>query len=167
MDQFANQYGFEYEIVEIPSFSGRSEALLSDQIDGVVFTEPQAGMLVTQGAHLLGSSKEAGIKGGTLMFTDDVIANQPEAIKAFYVAYNKAIDYMNETDASEYSDLLAQYQFPEAISAYLTSQNGTFQHAASIDQKQFEDIIEWTKNKELISKSYTYEELTDFTFLGE
>jgi len=36
MDQFAAEYGFTYEIVEIPSFSGRAEALLSNQIDGVV-----------------------------------------------------------------------------------------------------------------------------------
>ena len=166
MDQFATEYGFEYEIVEIPSFSGRSEALMSDQIDGVVFTEPQAGMLVSQGAHLLGSSKEAGIKGGTLMFTDDIITNHPEAIKAFYAAYNKAIDYMNETDAKEYSDILTQYQFPEAISTYLTSLGGTFQHANAIDEAQFNDIIEWTKNKGLISKTYTYEELTNFSFLN-
>ncbi|MHB8130061.1 MAG: ABC transporter substrate-binding protein, partial [Mobilitalea sp.] len=77
MDQFALQYNITYEIVEIPSFSGRSEALLSNQIDGVIFTEPQAGMLVSQGAHLLGSSKEAGIKGGTIQFTDEMITNQP------------------------------------------------------------------------------------------
>ena len=165
MDEFAAEYGFSYEIVEIPSFSGRSEALMSDQIDVVVFTEPQAGMLVEQGAHLLGSSKEAGIKGGVIMFTEDTITNKPEAVKAFYSAYNAAIDYMNETDASKYSDLLVQYQFPEAISGYLASQNGTFAYAGSIAKDRFDHIIEWTKNKELIGKSYTYEELTDFSFL--
>ena len=80
MDQFAAQHSFTYEIVEIPSFSGRSEALMSDQIDAVVFTEPQAGMLVQQGAHLLGSSKEAGIKGGTLLFTDEKQSRNAPAI---------------------------------------------------------------------------------------
>ncbi|TCL56251.1 NitT/TauT family transport system substrate-binding protein [Kineothrix alysoides] len=165
MDEFAAEYNFSYEIVEIPSFSGRSEALMSDQIDGVVFTEPQAGMLAAQGAHLLGSSKEAGIKGGVIMFTEDTIASKPEAIKAFYSAYNAAIDYMNETDASKYSDLLAQYQFPEAISGYLASQSGTFAYAGPIAKDPFDHIIEWTRNKELIGKSYTYEELTDFSFL--
>ena len=65
-----------YEIVEIQSFSGRAEALLQDQIDGVVFTEPQASMLVQQGAHLLGGSREAGIKGGTIQFMDEMIRIQ-------------------------------------------------------------------------------------------
>ena len=121
MDEFAKKDDFTYKIVEIPSFSGRAEALLQDQIDGVVFTEPQAGMLVQQGAHLLGGSREAGIKGGTIQFMDEMIQSQPGDIKAFYRAYNKAVDYMNETDPSEYSDILSDYQFPEQMSDYLSS----------------------------------------------
>lgn len=165
MDQYAKEYDFDYEIVEIPSFSGRSEALMSNQIDGVVFTEPQAGMLVKQGAHLLGSSKEAGIKGGTIQFTEEMLRNRPEDIKAFYQAYNKAVDYMNSTKVEEYSDILVDYQFPEAIGNYLSGMTGTFQHAGTISQDQFDDIIAWTKDKGQISKSYTYEELTDFSYI--
>ncbi len=165
MDQFAADYGYSYEIVEIPSFSGRAEALMSNQIDGVVFTEPQAGMLVKQGAHLLGSSKEAGIKGGTLLFTDEMVSDRPGDIKAFYQAYNKAIDYMNEADVSEYSAILSDYQFPEAISDYLTNMTEKFQYAGTIELDQFDSIIAWTKNKGQINKLYTYEELTNFSYI--
>jgi NitT/TauT family transport system substrate-binding protein len=165
MDQFAAKDGFTYEIVEIPSFSGRAEALMADQVDGVVFTEPQAGMLVQQGAHLLGSSKTDGIKGGTLLFTEDVINNRPADVQGFYQAYNKAVDYMNTTDVSEYSDILANYQFPAAIGDYLSGMYGTFQHAGVIAQDQFDSIISWTKDKGVIGKTYTYDELTDFSFI--
>jgi NitT/TauT family transport system substrate-binding protein len=165
MDQFAAEYGFSYEIVEIPSFSGRAEALMSNQIDGVVFTEPQAGMLVKQGAHLLGSSKEAGIKGGTLLFTDEMVKERAGDIKAFYQAYNKAIDYMNEVDVTEYSAILTEYQFPEAISDYLSNRTEDFKYAGIIDQDQFDNIIAWTKDKGQISKLYSYDELTDFSFI--
>lgn len=165
MDQFAAKYGLSYQIVEIPSFSARSEALMSNQIDGLVFTEPQAGMLVKQGAHLLGSSKDAGIKGGTLMFTGKMLSDRPGDIKAFYQAYNKAVDYMNATDAKEYSNILSKYQFPEAISSYLSNKTGEFQYAGTISKDQFYNIIKWTKEKGLISKLYTYEELTDFSYI--
>ena len=165
MDQFAAQHSFTYEIVEIPSFAGRSEALMSDQIDAVVFTEPQAGMLVQQGAHLLGSSKEAGIKGGTLLFTDETITERPGDIKAFYTACNRAVDYMNSTDVAEYSEILTNYQFPAAIADYLSGMTGTFQHARTISEDQFDRIIAWTLGKGLIQKQYTFSELTDFSFI--
>jgi NitT/TauT family transport system substrate-binding protein len=73
---------------------------------------------------------------------------------------------MNETEPTQYSDILTQYQFPEAISTYLTSLSGTFQHAGVIDEAQFNDILEWTSNKEMISKIYSYTDLTDFSFLN-
>lgn len=165
MDEIAEANDFNYNIVEIPSFSGRSEALLSNQIDGVVFTEPQAGMLVKQGAHLLASSSKAGIKGGTIFFTEEMVKNNSEDIQAFYTAYNKAIDYMNETDANEYADILSNYQFPEAMSNYINNKSTPYTHAASIDQDQFDSIITWTKEKEQISQTYRYDELTDFSFI--
>ncbi|WP_394236836.1 ABC transporter substrate-binding protein [Niallia oryzisoli] len=167
MDEFAKKDKFEYEIVEIPSFSARAESLLSNQIDGVVFTEPQAGMLVKQGAHLLGSSKEAGIKGGTLQFTDEMINSKPGDIKAFYKAYNKAVDYMNDTDAAEYSEILTTYQFPEQMSAYLSSKSDDFAYAGKIDKDQFDNIIKWTKEKGQIKKEYSYDELTNFSFIED
>lgn len=165
MDKFADKDNFQYEIVEIPSFSGRAEALLSNQIDGVIFTEPQASMLVKQGANLLGSSKDLKIKGGTISFADEIISERPGDIKAFYEAYNKAIDYMNATNVSEYSETLSNYQFPEAISQYLSNMTGDFQHAGEISEDQLNDIIKWTKDKGIINKTYTYEELSDFSFI--
>ena len=165
MDEFAKKDDFSYKMVEIPSFSGRAEALLSNQIDGVVFTEPQASMLVKQGAHLLGGSKEAGIKGGTIQFTDEMIESQPGDIKGFYKAYNKAVDYMNESEVSEYSGILKNYQFPEQMGEYLSNMPDDFQYAGAIDQEQFDSIIQWAKEKGQINKAYTYEELTDFSFI--
>lgn len=165
VDEFAEKDAFTYTIVEIPSFSARAEALMSDQIDGVIFTEPQASMLVQNGAHLLGSSKTAGIKGGAFLFMEDIIINRPGDVKAFYEGYNKAIDYMNDVDVSEYSDILSKYQFPEAINGYLSNQEEAFDYAGLLSQEQFDDIILWTKAKEQISQIYSFDALTDFSFI--
>ena len=165
MDEFANDANITYEIVEIPSFSGRAEALMSNQINGVIFTEPQAGMLVAQGAHLLGSSKDAGIKGGAFLFTEAIVTDRPDDIKAFYIAYNRAVDFMNDNDVNVYSSTLSDYKFPDAISGYLASMKGAFEHADIISTDQFTQIIDWTFNKGQISQSYTYDELTDFSFI--
>ncbi|WP_312098054.1 ABC transporter substrate-binding protein [Niallia sp.] len=164
MDDFAAKEDFAYNIVEIPSFSGRAEALIADKVDGVVFTEPQASMLVSQGAHLLGSSTEASIKGGTILFSEEMISSKPADIKAFYKAYNEAIDYMNTTKAEEYGDILTKYQFPDAMSKYLSTKE-SFPYVNVVPQDSFDSIVQWTKDKGQITKIYSYEELTDFTFL--
>lgn len=164
MDDFAAKEGFTYNIVEIPSFSGRAEALIADKVDGVVFTEPQASMLVSQGAHLLGSSTEASIKGGTILFSEEMTSSKPADIKAFYKAYNQAIDYMNNTKAEEYGDILTKYQFPDAMSKYLSTKE-SFPYVNAVPKDSFDSIVQWTKDKGQIKKIYSYEELTDFTFL--
>lgn len=166
MDQFAAENDFTYQIVDIASFAARSEALLSDQVDGAVYTEPQASMLAAQGAIVLGSSKEAGIKGGTLQFMTDVVKDRPQDVAAFYQAYDQAIDYMNSHKASEYADILADYQFPDAMSTYLDSQKEDYPYAAKVPQDQLDKIVAWTKDKGQIDQAYTYDELTDFSFLA-
>lgn len=165
MDQFAEEGDFAYEIVEIASFSARSEALLNDQVDAAVYTEPQASMLVQQGAIELGSSKEANIKGGTLQFMDAVLEERPQDVAAFYTAYNQAIDFMNEHSAEEYADILTDYQFPEAMSAYLDSREEPYPYAQAVPEDQFNRIIEWTVGKGQIETAYTYDELTNFGFI--
>lgn len=164
MDQFAQENDFTYDIVDIASFSARSEALLNDQVDGAVYTEPQASMLAAQGAIVLGSSKDAGIKGGTLQFMDEVIQNRPQDLIAFYTAYNEAIDYMNAHSATDYADILADYQFPDAMSTYLDSQED-YPYAQAVPQEQYDAIIAWTKDKGQIDQAYSYNELTNFDFL--
>ena len=167
MDEFAKEEDFTYEIVEIPSFSARSEALLNDQVDAAVYTEPQASLLAQQGAIVLGSSKAQGIKGGTLQFMDNVLSERPQDVTAFYLAYNKAIDYMNEHKATEYGDILTNYQFPEAMSTYLDNQTEDYPYAQPVAEEQFSSIITWTKDKGQIDEAYTYDQLTDFSFLDK
>ncbi|MHC5218349.1 ABC transporter substrate-binding protein [Enterococcus sp. LJL128] len=167
MDDFAKMDDFTYEIVEIPSFSARSEALLNNQVDGAVYTEPQASMLADQGAIVLGSSKAQGIKGGTIQFMDTALKDRPQDIAAFYEGYNQAIDYMNDHQASEYADILSDYQFPDAMSKYLDTQSEKYPYAQEVPKDQLEAIISWTKEKGQIEQDYTYAELTDFSYLKQ
>lgn len=165
MDDFAKENNFTYQIADIPAFSARTEALMSDQVDGAVYTEPQASMLAEQGAIILGSSREAGIKGGTIQFMDSVLKERPQDVTAFYQAYNQAIDYMNTHSATEYADVLANYQFSDAMSDYLDNQTEDYPYPQAVPKDQFANIISWAKEKGQITKDYTYSELTDFSFL--
>lgn len=165
MDEIAAKNNIAYEVVSIPSIPARYEALLENQIDSVIFTEPQATALQLNGAHVLASSSEYGIKGGTILFSDDSVAERSSDIAAFYRAYDQAVDYMNTTDAAEYSTVLTEYNFPETMGDYLKNRKEDYSKATIVTEEQYESIEQWTKEKEMISKDYMYEELTDFSMI--
>lgn len=164
MDEMAERNNIEYETVVIPSFTARFEALLQDQISGVIFTEPQASMLMAQGANLLASSKEYGMKAGTILFDENTLESKQREVEAFYHGYNKAIEYMNEVESSEYSDILGDYGFPDAIATYLSS-GVKYEKAGDITVESFESVLEWTKSKELIKNDYEFVDISDFNFI--
>lgn len=165
MDEFAARNSFTYEIVDIPSFSARSESLMSGKVDAAVYTEPQASMLAEKGAHIVGSSKEAGIKGGTIQFMDTIIKERPNDIKAFYNAYNEAIEFMNSHDAKDYAATLSKYQFPEEMADYINKQKEDYPHASPVLENDFNNIIKWAIKKKQINEEYAYKDLTNFSFL--
>jgi NitT/TauT family transport system substrate-binding protein len=165
MDEMADKNCIKYQTVVIPAFQARFDALLSNQIDGVIFTEPQATMLVAKGAKLLASSKEYNIKAGTILFSDSVLQNQPNAVKNFYKAYNEAVEYINKTDAKEYGSVLTKYTFPDVIVSYLSANGKTYEKAQEITPETFKNVLEWTKSKNLVKKDYKFEDVSDFKFI--
>lgn len=165
MDEMAKKNNIKYEPIVIPSFQARFDALLSNQIDGVIFTEPQATLLIASGAKLLATSKEYKLKAGTILFDDAVLSSQPTSVKNFYKAYNEAVEYINKTDAKEYGSVLTKYTFPEAIVPYLSSNGKSYTKAQEIDNTTFNNVLQWSKTKNLVKKDYKPEDVSDYKFI--
>ena len=164
MDEMAIKNNIKYKPVSIPSISARLEALMADKLSAVIFTEPQATMMMTQGAKLLASSKEYGFKAGTLLFNGKTIAEQPKSVKAFYRAYNKAVNYINETDAAQYGGILTKYGFPDAVVKYLSG-NVKYEKAQKISEASFKSVLEWTRAKGTVKKDYKLQDISEFDFI--
>jgi len=164
MDRLAQKAGISYKLINIPSIPARFEALLGGKLTGVVFTEPQATLLVARGAKVLGGSQAAGLKAGVLAFTDKALQDKPEALKAFYRAYNQAVAYIAATPASEYGALLVKYSFPEAVTAYLGS-GVRYQKAGPVTQAMFDDIVAWCQTKGTVKKAWTLADVATARFL--
>ncbi len=164
MDEMAQKNNIKYNLVSIPSFTARFEALLADKIHGVIFTEPQASLLASKGAKVLATSKDYGIKAGTLLFNEKTLKENPGEVKAFYNGYNAAVDYINSTDPSEYSQILSQYGFPEAIQDYLSS-GVKYTKAERMDEETFNSVLEWTHSKKLVEKFYRLDDVSDFSYI--
>lgn len=164
MDRIAQKAGIGYKLINIPSIPARFEALLADRLTAVVFTEPQATLLAARGAKVLGGSKESNLKAGVLLFTDKVLKERPEEVKAFYRAYNQAVDYINATSSTAYADVLVKAGFPEAVSAYLGS-GVRYQKAGPVTSAMFDDIAAWCRDKGTVKKQWTLAEAATDRFL--
>ena len=164
MDRIAQKAGISYKLVNIPSIPARFEALMADKLTGVVFTEPQATILVSRGAKLLGGSQQSGLKAGVLLFTEAFLKQQPEAVKAFYRAYNQAVAFINANPAPSYAALLVKYGFPDAITAYLGS-GVRYQNAAAVTSAMFTDIAAWCQVKGTVKKAWTLADVATDRYL--
>lgn len=164
MDKMAEKNNITYSVVNIPSIPARFEAILADKISGVVFTEPQATQLKEKGAKVLASSKEYNIKAGAVIFDENTIKNNAEGVKAFYRAYNKAVELINTESVETYGSYLNKYTFSDTIKNYLGS-GAKYEKAGAIPEETFEDVLKWTKTKNTVKNDYKYEDIGNFNFI--
>lgn len=164
MDEMAAKNSINYEIISISSIPARFELLLANKVDSVIFTEPQASMLAARGANVIAASEDYGIKAGTIIFNQEVLANRAADLKAFYKAYNRAVKYLNTTNPEEYSTLLSKYGIPKEITQFLEG-NLKYKEAAKITAASYKSAWEWSSYKEDFAKKYRLEDISDFRFI--
>jgi NitT/TauT family transport system substrate-binding protein len=164
MDEMAARNNIKYNIVSVPSIPARFELLLANKVDSVIFTEPQASMLAARGANIIAGSEEYGIKAGTIIFNQQVINNRSSDLKAFYLAYNKAVNYLNSASPEEYSSLLTQYGIPKEITKFLKG-NLEYKEAAEISAASYKSVWNWSKAREDYNESYKLEDISDFSYI--
>lgn len=164
MDEMAAENNIEYEIVSVPSIPTRFELLLANKVDSVIFTEPQASMLAARGANVIAGSEEYGIKAGTIIFNQQVLDNRAADIKAFYKAYNRAVEYLNSANPEDYSSSLSNYGIPKEITRFLKG-NLKYKKAAEISAESYKSVWKWSSAKEDYNQSYSLEDISDFSYI--
>ena len=163
MDKMASANGIAYEVIVITSISGRFEALLSGQIDAVLFTEPQASLLAAAGARVLAGSREYGIKAGAMIFREGFVTEHRPAVQAFYRAYNRAVRELDGTDLADHRELLSAYGFPPDVASRVGGKL-ELTAASPIPEETLRDVMSWLRSKGTQAE-VGEEELTDFEFL--
>ncbi len=146
------------EKVVIPQIPTRLEMLQTGKLAAATLPEPMAGIAVHNGCRFVAGSDELGINPGVILFTGKAAEDKAQEIKAMYRAYNKAVEYLNHADRSEYIDMVVEKGgFPPAakeawmLPAY---------HPASLPKESdVTDCIAWLKNKALIKTAYGYNDV--------
>ncbi|WP_338586626.1 ABC transporter substrate-binding protein [Clostridium baratii] len=96
----------DIEKVAIPAMPARLEALRNKQIDAAILPAPFNDTAVKDGGTEIVKLYNKDIMISATAFLQNVISKNPDAIKGFYKAYDKAIDYINNNDIKEYEDTI-------------------------------------------------------------
>lgn len=154
----------EVEKVAIPQMPVRLEMLQNGKVAAATLPEPLASAAMKNGAKLLNSSDKLGINPGVLLFTTKATEEKSEEIKAFYTAYNKAVDYLNKEDKSKYIDaLIEKAGFPADVKEVLVLPE--YNKAVMPSEKDFSNVISWLHEKQLIKNDYKYDDLVKSEFV--
>lgn len=139
------------EKVAIPAMPARLEALRNNQIDAAILPAPFNDTAVADGGIEVTKIYNKDIMISTTAFLNDVITSNKEAVKGFYKAYNKAIDFINSNDIKEYEDVIittvgysedmrGNIMLPEFKENYLPS------------EERVQSVLDWSKEKGIIEK---------------
>ena len=148
----------------ISQMPARLEMLQNGKVDAATLPEPLASVAILNGAKQVNSSDKLGINPGVLLFTTKSIESKPNEIRAFYKAYNRAVDYLKNEPLSSYIDVLIKDAgFPEAVKGSLVLPS--YNKAQAPTEKDFDSVVQWLNEKELIKNTYTLKNVMDDQFV--
>ncbi len=151
--------------VVIPQIPVRMEMLTNGKIAAAVLPEPLATVAVKNGARVLAGSEQMGADIGVLVFAARAANGKEGEIRALYRAYDKAVDYIAAQPLESYLELLiAKGGFPDSVRGALVLP--AYKKAALPERRDVDAVVKWLYAKNLLKKTYGYEELVDGRYLG-
>ena len=150
----ANENGMsdnDIEKVAIPAMPARLEALKNNQIDAAILPAPFNDNAIADGGKEIVKIYNKDIMISNTAFLQDFIDKNPEVVKNFYKAYDKAVDYINSNDISKYEDLIistvgysedmkGKIELPEFNKNYLPA------------EEKVQEVLDWSKSNGIIEK---------------
>jgi len=157
----------EVEKVNLIKIPDRLAAVLSNEIQLGVFPEPFVSIIKANGGKEIYSSANESIQPVVVVFSDELIEENKDSIKAFYEAYNKTVQYMKETSYDEYKEDLIKYGLiNEDLVNLIKLPLDEFGPAKKPAEDDLNSVVEWMNSKEIINKNYKFKDLS-FDILEE
>lgn len=136
----------------------RLEMLRTNKVDAALLPEPFSTLAIKDGGIVLGSANEAGIYTSVTAFTQESIDTKTAEIKAFFKAYNEAVDYVNSTPISKYEDVIIKtVGYPEDMKGKIELPK--FRKNMLPAEADIQTVIDWATNIKLIKKDLNPKDL--------
>ncbi len=144
--------------VILPQIPVRLEMLRSGELDVATLPEPLATAAIVSGGESIASTVELDLYPGVMVFSKKFIKTYPDAIEAFYLGYNRAVEYINSTPQSEYYDIAAKaLDFPDSVASVMSFPQ--FSPASLPADKDFDPVMKWAIQQGLTTSQYAVDDL--------
>ncbi|MBB6214234.1 NitT/TauT family transport system substrate-binding protein [Anaerosolibacter carboniphilus] len=142
----------------VPPVPTRLEMLRNDKVDAALLPEPFSTLALKDGGVLLGSANDEGFYPSVTAFTQKAIDTKANEIKAFYKAYNEAVDYINNTAIDTYEDtIIKTVGYPEDMKGKISLP--TFRKNELPSEEEIQSVIDWTTKNGLVKKTLSPKDL--------
>lgn len=154
----------EIVTVAIPRIPDRLALLQSGELSAATLPDPVTGLAVLQGARIIiDDSTLPEVGTSVITFSQEAVAQKPEAIRAFLAALEYAVIDLNTTPES-FTYLLPELGLvPEPLLA--TFVLPPYVTASVPTAAQWEDALAWAQEQGMVSASPSYEDSVDDSFL--
>lgn len=150
--------------VAVPKIPDRLALLGAGQLQAATLPEPLASLAVQQGARVvLDDSRHPQFSCSVFAFRREVVEAQPEALRGFLAALERASARINADKTHWGSVLVEQSLVPPPVLGTYTLPD--YPGAAVPSREQFEDVLRWLRNKGLLTMDVAYADAVDGSFL--
>lgn len=154
LDQLLDKYDVSEAAVEkvaIPAMPTRLEMLNNGEIDAAIMPSPFSDTAIANGGKMIEKvDVDSGMYPSVTAFKQSVINEKPNAIKAFYTAYNKGVDYINTTDVKAYEEvIITTIGYPEEMRGNIIAP--VFRKNQLPPLEEVEDVFDWCEDKGLLT----------------
>ncbi|HWR60136.1 MAG TPA: MetQ/NlpA family ABC transporter substrate-binding protein [Clostridia bacterium] len=143
----------------VPAIPTRLEMLRTNKVNAALLPEPFSTLAIKDGGILLGSANVSGIYTSVTAFTQAAIDSKAPEIKAFFRAYNNAVDYVNSTPIAEYeATIIKAVGYPEDMKGKIELPE--FRKNALPEEADIKSVIAWAEKNNLLKKELSPKDLT-------
>ncbi|QWK12075.1 MAG: ABC transporter substrate-binding protein [Thermoflexus hugenholtzii] len=148
----------DYQTVHIPRIPDRLQALMEGRVKAATLPDPFATLAIQQGAKVVADDREVrSISLSVLSFRAEVVERNPEAVRRFLQAWDRAVAAIR-ANPEKYAGLLAEKQLvPQPLVG--TYRLPPYPDRALPTREQFADVIAWARAKGLLQADIPYERL--------
>ncbi|MDD4239424.1 MAG: MetQ/NlpA family ABC transporter substrate-binding protein, partial [Desulfotomaculaceae bacterium] len=145
--------------VSVPKIPVRMEMLFSNQVDAIVVPDPLLTFAEFKGARIVAQDTKRNLSQSVVLFNQKTMDEKKGAVEAFFRAYAKAVDDLNNHPADYKQLMIANVNIPEQIAKDYQIQRYPKPQLPAEDD--INNVLKWMTKKGLLKTDLKYQDLVE------